>query len=92
MHTPALIPFATDVKIAGVVGLSDSPALVLSYLDRDGRTLARTVSTPDDIEALARDLLSAAAAARAADPKVVPIGRTPARHARLMRHLTLVSA
>lgn len=80
------VPLAADARITGLTTLG-GPAIILTYLDADGRPVARSVATPDEIEAHGRDLLAAAHAARAADPKVVPFGRTISR-SRLMNGLS----
>lgn len=81
------IPLVTDVRMRAFVGRSNDvlSGITLTYLDHAGRTVGSSLCDLDDAEQHGRDLLAAVAAARATDPKVVPITLMPRSHSPLMR-------
>lgn len=58
--------------------------IALEFLDLDGNSLASGLTDPDALEALGRQAMAVAQAARACDPAVVPIRQRPRANAPLM--------
>ena len=62
-----------------------APAQVaVEFLDAHGNSLASGLTDPDALDALGRQAMAVAAAARACDPAVVPIGQRPRARAPLL--------
>lgn len=58
--------------------------IALEFRDLDGNSLASGLTDPDALDAIGRQALAVAAAARACDPAVVPIGQRPRSRATLL--------
>jgi hypothetical protein len=58
-----LVPFIADAHLTGLALADGKVAVMIRWQDETGRTVARTVTDPDQLERHAYDCLAAATAA-----------------------------
>lgn len=76
-------PLVADVHFVARQGIGGA-VILARFLDDRGGVIGQSVVDSDRLESFGRDAMSIAAACKAEDPRVVPIGRMPRTRSCLM--------
>lgn len=84
MALSPIIPAAPLVADILFIAHRAPHGIAMEFLDAHGNSLASGLTDPDALDAIGRQAMAVAAAARACDPAVVPIGQRPRSRATLL--------